>query len=52
MSSCDSNYCDDSSSDEEFDLTEEEDIAMIMAMMHNNKRPKHWTLSEANPWDA
>lgn len=40
MSSCDSNYYDDSSLDEEFDLSEEEDIAMIV-MMHKNKRLKH-----------
>lgn len=40
MSLCDSNYYDDSSSDEDFDLTEEEDIAMIV-MMYKNKKPKH-----------
>jgi hypothetical protein len=28
------------SSDEEFDLQEEEDVAMILAM-HVNKKPKH-----------
>ena len=31
---------DDSSSDEEFDLHEEEDIAMLVAM-HKGKKPKH-----------
>ena len=40
MSSCDSNYYDDSSSVEEFDFTGEGDIAMIV-MMHKNKKLKH-----------
>lgn len=31
---------DDSSSDEEFDLTEEGDIAMLVTM-HKRKKPKH-----------
>ena len=31
---------DDSSSDEEFDLHEEEDIAMLVAM-HKGKKPRH-----------
>jgi hypothetical protein len=30
-----------SSSDEEWDMSEDEDIAMILAIHHNNKRPKH-----------
>lgn len=30
----------DSSSDEEFDMDEDGDIAMILAL-HKNKRPKH-----------
>ena len=40
MCSCDSKYYDYSSSDEEFDLIEEEDIAMLVAM-HKRKKPKH-----------
>ena len=36
----DSSFVDDSSSDEEFDLHEEEDIAMLVAM-HKGKKPKH-----------
>ena len=40
MSSCDSFFVDDSSSDEEFDLNKEEDIAMLVAM-HKGKKPKH-----------
>ena len=31
---------DDSSSDEEWDLEEEEDIAMLL-ILHKNKQPKH-----------
>ena len=40
MSSVDSSFVDDSSSDEEFDLHEEEEIAMLVAM-HKRKKPKH-----------
>jgi hypothetical protein len=40
MSSCDSSFMDDYSSDEEFDLNKEEDIAMLVAM-HKGKKPKH-----------
>jgi len=40
MSSCDSSFVDDSSSDEEFDLNKEEDIAMLVAM-HKGKKRKH-----------
>ena len=40
MSSVDSSFVDDSSSDEEFDLHEEEDIAMLVTM-HKGKKPKH-----------
>ena len=36
----DSSFVDESSSDEEFDLHEEEDIAMLVAM-HKGKKPKH-----------
>ena len=36
MSSCDSSFVDDSSSDEEFDLNKEENIAM-----HKGKKPTH-----------
>lgn len=40
MSSVDSSFVDDSSSDEEFDLHEEEEVAMLVAM-HKRKKPKH-----------
>ena len=40
MSSVDSSFVDDSSSDEEFDLHEEEDIAILVAM-HKGNKPKH-----------
>ncbi|KAI5008129.1 hypothetical protein ZWY2020_009177 [Hordeum vulgare] len=40
MSSVDSSFVDDSSSDEEFDLHEEEDIDMLVSM-HKWKKPKH-----------
>ena len=40
MSSRDSSFMDDSSSDEEFDLAEEEDIAMLVAM-HKRKATKY-----------
>ena len=40
MSSVDFSFVDDSSSDEEFDLHEEEEIAMLVAM-HKRKKPKH-----------
>lgn len=40
MSSCDSSFWDDSSSDEENDLVKEEDIALLV-IMHTNKRAKH-----------
>ncbi|EMS61217.1 hypothetical protein TRIUR3_16734 [Triticum urartu] len=40
MSSVDSSFVDDSSSDEEFDFHEEEEIAMLVAM-HKRKKPKH-----------
>ena len=40
MSSCDSFSMDDSLLDEEFDFTEEEDIAMLVAM-HKRKKLKH-----------
>ena len=40
MSSCNSSFVDDSSSGEEFDLNEEEDIAMLVAM-HKRKKLKH-----------
>ena len=41
MNSCDSSFVDNSLSDEEFDLNEEEDIAMLVAM-HKGKKPKMW----------
>ena len=40
MSLCDSSFMEDSLSGEEFDLNEEEDIAMLVAM-HKRKKPKH-----------
>ena len=40
MGSCGSSSWDDSSSDEEFDLAEEEDIALLIAL-HKRKKPKH-----------
>ena len=40
MSSSDPSFVDDSSSDVEFDLNEEEDIAMLV-VMHKGKKPKH-----------
>ena len=40
MSSVDSSFVDDSSSDEEFDLHEVKEVAMLVAM-HKRKKPKH-----------
>lgn len=40
MGSCASSSWDDSSKDEEFDLAEEKDIALLVAM-HERKKPKH-----------
>lgn len=40
MSSVDSSFVDNSSSNKEFDLQEEEEIAMLVAM-HKRKKPKH-----------
>ena len=40
MRSVDSSFVDDLSSDEEFDLHEEEEIAMLVAM-HKRNKPKH-----------
>ena len=40
MSSVHPSFTDDSSSDDEFDLHKEEDIAMLVAM-HKGKKPKH-----------
>lgn len=40
MSSCDLSFLDDSSSNEEYDMIEEEDIALLVTM-HKKKRPKN-----------
>ena len=40
MSSVDSSFVDASSSDDEFDLHEEEEIDMLVTM-HKRKKPKH-----------
>ena len=50
-----SSSMDYSSSDDEWDMSEEEDIAMIMALHHNSsKRPKHGgsVLGREKLWDG
>ena len=40
MGSFESSTWDDSSSEDDYDINEEEDVALVL-MMHKNKRPNH-----------